>query len=246
MSVEESEMFRIAVCDDYREIRAEVKELLLKYSIKKDLDYYVDDYENGEALLAANKEFDLIIMDYQFQKGQDNGIDIAKRIRRDNKEVAIVFLSSFPDIVFESFEVDAYRFLVKPIDESRFFRTLDDLIRDLESDDILLVKVDGMNHFIKGKKISFVEGDGKYCIIHFIDKSVSLESRETLSGVEKRLSEKTFFRCHKSYLVNMKYIASYNHTDVILENGEVLYISKLKYKSFCMAYAKYLLEHKRI
>ena len=103
-----------------------------------------------------------------------------------------------------------------------------------------------MNHFIKGKKIAFVEGEGKYCIIHFVDKRDSLESHETLSDVERRLSKKSFFRCHKSYLVNMRYISSYSHTDVILENGEVIYISKLKYKPFCKAYAQYLLEQKRI
>ena len=168
--------------------------------------------------------------------------EIAKEIRKVNKEIMIIFLSSYPNIVFESFEVGTFRFLVKPIVEEKFFQAMDDLLKHFETDDVLTVKVDGTSYFIQGKQIAYIEGDGKNCIVQFIDKDDPLEIHETLSAVEGRLSEKKFFRCHKSFLVNLAYVASYNHTDVILENDETLMISRQRYKPFAEAYSRFLAE----
>ena len=73
-----------------------------------------------------------------------------------------------------------------------------------------------------------------------------LECNETLSSIMERLSERLFYRCHKSFLVNMKYVESFNHTDLMLQNKESIMISRQKYKSFCDAYSEFLVKSKAI
>ncbi|MCR5641392.1 MAG: LytTR family DNA-binding domain-containing protein [Lachnospiraceae bacterium] len=239
-------MLRVAICDDSEFMRNETKKCLLKYGVQKNLDYTVKLFENGETMLQTVNDFDLVFLDYEFEDKGADGLTIAKAVRKENKDIMIIFLSSYPNVVFQSFEVGTFRFLVKPIEEDKFFQAMDDLLKQYETDEVLTVKLDGMNYFIQGKQISYIEGDGKNCIIHFIDKADTLEVHETLSAIEGRLSEKIFFRCHKSFLVNLCYVASYNHTDLFLENEEALMISRQKYKPFTEAYGCFLAEQKGI
>lgn len=233
-------VIRIAICDDSAYIREETRKYILKYSFKNDFEYSLDEYDSGEELLGSNRIYDLIFMDYQFEKTKLDGISIAKELRRQRIEATIIFLSSYPGVVFQTFEVGTFRFLVKPIEEDKFNDAINSFLNTMEKEQILTVRMNGMNHFIKENAISYVEGYGKYCIIHFVDKRERLECHETLASVESRLPFNHFYRCHKSFLVNLKYVASYNRTDLILENGESILISRNQYKEFTEAYADYL------
>lgn len=237
-------MIRVAICDDSEYMRAKTKKCILKYSVQKNIDFSMKEYSTGEDLLADEVEFDIIFMDYQFENNGVDGITISKKIRERNKDVAIIFLSSFPGVVFQSFEVGTFRFLTKPIEEDKFFRAVDDYIKTLEKDNMLSIRLDGDNYFIKESRIMYVEGFGKYCIIHLDGVAEEeIECHETLSAIENRLLSNSFFRCHKSYLVNMKYIESYNHTDIELEGNQSVQVSRNKYKGFCTAFTNYLSNH---
>ena len=112
-------MVRIAVCDDSDFMRSETKKRILNYSVKKDFDYSLDEYNAGEKLVGSGEKYDLIFMDYEFENKGANGIDIAKKIREYDKNSTIVFASSYPSIVFDTFEVGTFRFLTK-----RFISTI--------------------------------------------------------------------------------------------------------------------------
>lgn len=221
-------------------MREETRKYILKYSFKNDFEYSLDEYDTGENLLASNKTYDLIFMDYQFEKNKLDGISIAKELRIRGIDASIIFLSSYPGVVFQTFEVGTFRFLVKPIEENKFNDAITSFLMTMEEEQVLTVRINGMNHFIKENLISYVEGYGKHCIIHFVDKRENLECHETLASVESRLPLNHFYRCHKSFVVNLKYVASYNRTDLILENGESILISRNQYKEFTEAYSNYL------
>ena len=233
-------MIRVAICDDSEYMRKETDKALFEYCMAKDVDYTAKQFENGESLLKEVTEFDLIFLDYQFENKGKDGMSIAREIRKINAEVTIIFLSSYTNIVYDTFEVAAFRFLVKPIDKEKLYAAMDDYYASLNSDNTLSVKADGVNHYIKDSQISYVEGNGKKSIIHYINRDETIECNETLSAIEERVSSKLFFRCHKSFLVNMKYIDSFSHTDLTLQNGEGIMISRQKYKNFCDGYSDYL------
>ncbi|MCR5640083.1 MAG: LytTR family DNA-binding domain-containing protein [Lachnospiraceae bacterium] len=233
-------MINIAICDDSEFIRKSNEELLVKYSIQRDLDCSIKKYEKGEDLLKDVDQFQLIFLDYQFEEKGANGMVIAKEIRKRNMDVAIIFLSSYTNIVFETFEVAAFRFLIKPLDEEKLYAAMDDFVSRLQWDHAITVKSARSSRFIKENQISYIEASGKNCIIYFINGQETVECTETLSAVEERLSPKLFFRCHKSYLINLKYVESFDHTDLTLQNEEVLPISRQRYKPFSNAYAEFL------
>lgn len=80
--------------------------------------------------------------------------------------------------------------------------------------------------------ILYVEGYGKNCILHFSDSKKDVICSKKLSDIEEKLSKDTFFRCHKSYIVNLKHVDAYSHSDITLDSGETVDISRNKYRDF--------------
>ena len=235
-------MIKIAICDDSQFMRGEIKKRILEFSVKKDFDYTLKEYDAGEKLIGAGEKYDLIFMDYEFENNGANGLDIARMIRGYDKNSTIVFVTSYPSIVFDTFEVGTFRFLTKPINDKKFFDVLDAYLKTLEEDNVLKIRLDGENHFFKESTISYVEGMGKNCIIHFCDGRKEMECHETLGAIEERLSPGKFYRCYKSFLINMAQVESYNHDEVTMSTGEKLLISRLKYKEFNSVYSDFLIK----
>ena len=233
-------MLKIAICDDSEFLRKETANQLFEYFMQNKVDYKIKQFSCGEALLEEINEFDLVFLDYQFEDKGKDGLSIAREIRKINHDVAIIFLSSYTSIVFDTFEVAAFRFLVKPLEKSKLFAVMDDYLKSINDDNVLTIKSEGISYYIKESQISYIEGNGKKCIIHYLNKDKVVECNETLAAVEERLSEGKFYRCHKSFLVNLQYIDNYSHSDLTLQNGEIVMISRQKYKGVCNAYSEYL------
>jgi len=233
-------MIKIAICDDSEYIRKQNEDLIVKYSIQRDLDCSIKQFETGEKLLEAVDEFDLIFLDYQFEDKGADGMEIARRIRGRNSDVTIIFLSAYTNVVFETFSVSAFRFLVKPLEEAKLFEAMDAYVEGLKKDNQIRVKASGAEFVVKEGRIAYLEADDKTCVLHFIDNKGDVTSTETLSALEEKVSGDSFFRCHKSFLVNMKHIDSFTHSDITLQNGMRVPVSRQKYKPFCEAYTDFL------
>lgn len=235
-------MINIAVCDDSDYMRNELKKRILQYSMKKDLDYTIEEYDTGEKLIKSGEKFDLIFMDYEFEDNGANGLEIARKIRQVDKIITIVFVSSYPSIVFDTFEVGTFRFLTKPIDDHKFVEVLDAFMKRINDEDVLKIRLDGVNHFFKESVIAYLEGMGKNCIIHFSDGRDEMKCHETLGAIEERLSSEKFYRCYKSFLINLAHVDSFDRNEVTMDTGEKLQISRLKYKKFNGIYSDYLVK----
>ena len=128
-------MVRIAVCDDSKVMRSDIGNKVLDYSVKKDFEYSLDTFDAGEKLVESGKKYDLIFMDYEFEDNGANGLDIARKIRKHDKNSTIVFVSSYPSIVFDTFEVGTFRFLIKPVDDKKFCEVLDAFMQTMKEED---------------------------------------------------------------------------------------------------------------
>ena len=230
-------MIRIAICDGTECLRNEIKNRILKYSFQKNIDFSVDEYQFGENLLSSEEQYDLIYMDYEFGKGRKNGFEIAREIRNRNRTVNIIFLSSYFSVVFEAFEVRAFRFLLKPIDEAKFYKALDDFIKLSEDDAHLSLRIDGESHMIHKNEIIYIEGKGKNCVLLLNrEKENTLEYKSTLASFDFLLNSSSFFRCHKSFIVNLAFISKYNRTQIELNNADTILISRSRYSEFSQLY----------
>ena len=167
-----------------------------------------------------------------------NGMDIARRMRNKNALCKIVFITNYPDFVFESFEVTPYRFFKKPIFKSEIDSMLIIYIQQQKNLAPIIINDYYGQKTIPSKDIIYVEGDGKYCVIRTITETI--HSSKTVAKAMELLPKYCFFRTHKSYLVNMYYIDRVDNNIIMLINGEKIIISRNNLSSFKKAYLEFV------
>ena len=225
-----------AICDDDEIFRTKLKTFLLDY--KKEHRIHIDilEFEDGNSLLNCNESYDLVFLDYQMPNL--NGMETARILRARKNICSIIFITSFPEFMIESFEVNTYRFLIKPLDTNKLSNDIDCFIKDKKMFSPIVVNVYGEQIVISSEDIIYLEGSGKYCNIRTIDNTV--QSSKTLAGVLKLLPQHCFFRTHKSYAINLYCIVSIKDDFITLNNGEKAKISRNRMSDFKKAYNDFI------
>ncbi|PKM67735.1 MAG: hypothetical protein CVU95_06565 [Firmicutes bacterium HGW-Firmicutes-2] len=236
-------MIMVAVCDDQKSDRQNMKDLLNDYCILKNYDIKIIPFESGEALekyyIMNDFSFDIIFLDIYM--GGMNGIVTAKKIRKLDLESKIIFTTSSPDHALESFEVFPFHYLIKPINKSDFHTTFERAINmiDKEKQKSLLVKIGSCLQTIFFKDILFIESNARILTIYTVtDKSYSFSAK--LDDLQKQLQDSRFNRCHKSYLVNMDYISSLEGHSFKLINNTQIPITQRNYVTIKKIFYDYL------
>ncbi len=227
---------RIAICDDEKIIRQQIRRLVEKQRPG----CLIEDYASGEELLFAKQRFDVIFLDIKL--GGMNGMDTARKIRENRQDGILIFITAIKEYVFEAFEVAAFHYLLKPIEEKKFWevfgRAASERKKQREKEyKKLLVKTKNRSFTINKDDILYVESRRRKAEIHLAE--ASLEVYITMNELERELGG-SFYRCHRGYLVNMAYITEYNGESISLKNGATVYLAKEKYRAFVKAYLHYL------
>ena len=226
----------IAICDDEKVIREQIKEL----AEKEMPDVCAGLYETGDALLAAGKQFGIVFLDIQME-GTD-GIETAKRLRQRDEDTILIFITGIREYVFEAFDVAAFHYLLKPIEEEKFREVFRRAGRELEKRkskrrETVFIKTRNRSFSLEKDSILYIESRGKKVEIHTTGETI--EAYASMNEMEGQLGG-GFFRCHRGYLVNMAYVAEYDSGSITLNNGEYVYLAKEKYGEFVKAYMRYL------
>lgn len=226
----------VAICDDEAFFREELRSILVAYKAERRLHIDVYQYPNGEALLADKKVFDIVFLDQQMPGL--NGMQVARTLRSRNITCSIVFVTSYPDFVYESFEVQPYRFLRKPIKPEGITGLMNTFIKQQKLLSPITVVNDSEQTVIHAKDILYLEGDGKYCIIR--TNSAVYHRSKTLAQVHEQLPQHCFYRTHKSYVVNLYSIDSFDKGSAALTNGELVKIGRNKVAEFKQVYKQFV------
>ena len=226
----------IAICDDEEIIREQIKEL----TEKEKSGLCMELYETGDALLAFGKQFDIVFLDIQME-GTD-GIETAKRLRQRDEDTILIFITGIREYVFEAFDVAAFHYLLKPIEEEKFREVFRRAGRELEKRkskrrETVFIKTRNRSFSLEKDSILYIESRGKKVEIHTTGETI--EAYASMNEMEGQLGG-GFFRCHRGYLVNMAYVAEYDSGSITLNNGEYVYLAKEKYGEFVKAYMRYL------
>ena len=228
----------IAVCDDEEFFRNDTERRILEYAQVNHLNIHVDKFIDGLELLAADKVFDIVFIDFEMENS--NGLDVARKIRAKNIETKIVFVSSHPDIVFEAIKYKTFRFLVKPVTDESFNESMAAAVKERKTDYIVVVKDDqnDKNVTILERDIIYVQADNIYSIIVTPDRT--FKYMNNISALQSELKSDCFYRSNRSFLVNMNYIQSYDNKEILMSNGHKAVISKLKFKEFKNTYFDFI------
>ena len=227
---------RIAICDDEIPMHDLLKRHLDSYARKRNLSVMYSDYTGGQELLAFPQDLDLIFMDYQMK--DLDGLETARRLRAAHIDTPIIFLTSFPHIVFDTFEVHAYRFLVKPVDPEKLTAAMDGLLSDQSTNQYIVIKDGDLTRRINIDDIIYAEASDKYCFVRTTEEGFVY--KKTLAEFESMLPEDRFFRSHRTYLVGFRHVVSHTETMIVLDNQEKAIISKLKRTPFKKAFQDYI------
>ncbi len=229
-------MLTVAVCDDNTEFTEYISRL-----VKSLLpDCTVSLYFSGEALTEAEKRFDIIFLDVKMN-GMD-GLKTAEKIRETDPETIIIFISGIRDHVFDAFDVNAFHYLLKPPDGEKFkevfLRAVKKAIKRYENErHRFFIKTKGKSITLYAEDIIYLENEMRKISVHTQNETVTFYG--AMSEAEKQLGD-DFYRCHRSYLVNMAFVTEYDSENIFLENGEKIYMAKEKYRDFVKNYMRFL------
>lgn len=227
---------KIAICDDEQVIREEINSMLNEFFLTHNMTCTVDQFPTGESFVKVNSDYDLVFMDYQLTDG--NGIDFAKQVREENNKIFIIFSTSYQEHVFESFTLDTFRYLVKPISKQSVFDALTAFVRLYQTDRKIIINTLDKDYYVDADEVMYIEADKKYTTVR--TTAGYHKSYRGISKYEAEINNSHFYRTHRSYIVNMKYISVIEKKTISLTNGEKIVISPKNYDEFIKSYMGYL------
>ena len=231
---------KIAVCDDDSAAREHIISLINKQIT----DAEILSFSGGEELLDSRTDADICFLDVEMKKM--SGMDAARLIRQRQSETdcppsIIIFITGYEKYMNDAFDVSAFHYLLKPINEEKFCTVFGRALKELSAAEerarkYVLIKNSGVQQKIYIRDIYYIESANKKVIIHTADGTLEcygkMEEFEQMTG-------SGFYRCHRCYLVNMEKITSYNVDTISVVNGDKLILAQKKYTDFVRQYMKY-------
>lgn len=234
-SYKETKM-RIAICDSNITFLKHLKSIIYTYCEKRRFDFVVDCFCKGEEMLASGIKYNVAFIG--FDLCGDDGLQIAKAMRKENSFTAIIFISDDMHFVFEAFKVNPYRFMLKPVEKTELYSVMDDFFDEYGNDYPLWIKNREDTVCLNTGDIYYLEADNKHCFIHL--EKEKIHCNRTMARVFEVLPKNSFFKINRAFIVNLNFIAKYNNDLVYLKNGENLHISRNYFKSFKDRYFEFI------
>ena len=223
-------MIHIAICDDEPCMSDALRQMVSAFFCGKNIDTMITQYTSGEQLLRSQKKIDILFLDIQM--GGVSGMETAKKLRRRKFKGFLIFITVLREMVFDAFEVQAFDYLVKPIDETRFEHMMGRLLSSLQDAGGagLLIQKGYESSIIPFEDIVFCEIIDRKVYVHLVSSEI-IDFYDRIDHLETKLDD-SFFRCHRSFLIHLKYLKSYKNGTAYMENGKEIPVSRLRSKEF--------------
>ena len=231
-------MICIAICDDEKHMSDHIRAMASDFFRKKNREIHFRIFLSGEELLSYDGQIDILFLDIQM-KGMD-GIETARKLRNSKFRGFLIFITVLKEMVFQSFEVQAYDYLVKPVEEKQFEKTMERLYASMQNagEDSLLVQKGYEGRIIREEEIVFCEVIDRKIYLNLTSGEV-VDYYERIENLETKLCSH-FFRCHRSYLINLKHLKGYKNGTACMDNGKEVPVSRLRSKEFSSVVLQYM------
>lgn len=235
-------MIEIAICDDEKEVRSYLSALVKA----QEPECEITEYASADEYLSQGAEPDLLFLDVALNASASDmsGMELAKEIRNSEfiKQPIIIFVTSYEKYVYDAFDVNAFQYLIKPVNEQKFAKVFDRAVKQIlqeteQKKKLLTIRYGGAGRSLAFDSIYYIESRNHKVAIHM--KDGELEYYAKIGDLEKELRGQ-FYRIHKGFLINLFHVEEYSRTQVTLTNGEKLPLSKYKYDDFVKAHLRFM------
>lgn len=241
---------KIAVVEDEKPHAAMLTGLLEAWLKKNKVEFCIREFPNAASFLfewEQDQAWEVLFFDIQMPGL--SGVELARRIRKENRRIALVFVTGITDYLLEGYEVEALHYLVKPVDEAKIDSCMERVFRrcrELEKREAILTearelvggeKSSRINLRLMPEDIVYIEAVTHNTELHTAEKCYVV--REGINVWRERLPEEVFCFCHRSYLVNLLYVAQLEKEAVILDDGRQIPLSRKNYKDVNQAFIRF-------
>lgn len=231
-------MLQVAVLEDEQESRVQIKRCLERYQAENHAEWDMDYFSSGaELLFSGASGYDMLLMDIEMP--QMSGIEVARRVRREDQHVAIVFITNMANYALQGYEVEAMDFIVKPYTYEVFQFRMDRVVHRVErkkSNRAVLLTSNDQVYRVLLSELLYVEVAQHTLIYHTEQGEIAV--RGSMREAEKALMPYGFCKCSQSYLIHLRFVTRVKDDEVFL-NKERIHISRGSKKELIRALAEY-------
>ncbi len=219
---------RLAICDDSSADRDYVEAMVRRWVQARGAAVEIRQYTSAENFLFRAPDdggADLLLLDIEM--GDMDGVTLAKKLRRDNETMQIVFITGYSDYIAEGYEVSALHYLMKPVKEEKLFSVLDRAAEKLRKDEkVLYMELPGETVRVPIYAIRYADVQGNYVSVH---AERTYTAKMTLRELEGSLDDR-FYRVGRSAIVNLSRIARVTRTEIFLSDGSSIPLPRGAYE----------------
>lgn len=218
---------KIAVCDDNETELSDTRNKL--EAAYKSLDLVIFTFDSGKKLIKSMKDtsYDLIILDIEMP--ETDGMTVAAEIRKSGLDTPVVFLTSHLEYALKGYEVNALRYLTKPVREEQLSEIINHLIARSSDTKKIILKNDYETLFVSVSDIIYMEAQNQD--IRIVTQNGEYLQRYNIKDFENELKNYCFVRCHRSYIINISHAAGISRREVRMDNGHTVPLSRTREKS---------------
>lgn len=244
--MEDGLLLKAAVCEDDTVQRRNLRHMLEQWGERCGVRLVISDYATSEAFLYdwdSRPDFDILLLDIDLGGGM-SGMELARRVRQQDENIVILFITGLTEYMPQGYDVQAFHFLVKPLARERLCEVLDKALAAVDKkEEFLLVRYETSAERIPLSRILYIEAFShrtELCAIPLDPRQGMTERREIRMGMkelEEALPSPVFFRCHRSYIVNLQYVCRLcGKGEVILDYAGSIPVSRKQEKALYQAF----------
>ncbi|MDO4465934.1 MAG: LytTR family DNA-binding domain-containing protein [Bacillota bacterium] len=222
-------MVKILIVEDDINDRNSLDYLLRSFLSSRQIEYEIDFLNDDKEILKISFVYDFIFLDMEVNS--KSGIEIGKEIRKSNAHSHIIITSSFQKYLIEGYAINADRYFLKPIQQSHFNMEMENIFNRYFHNDLGIMDPKLSKSKIYFKDVLYIDFSNRKSFIK-LENGKDIETPYTLSYWEEKLQDNYFCKCNRYFLVNLLKVDSMNRTEVFLENGNILDLSRKYRESF--------------
>lgn len=234
---------KLAIIEDEQTHRELLSNYLQEWGTERSVSLCGRGFPNAESFLFVweeERDFDVLFVDIQMK--EMNGMEMARKIRQQDPDIAIVFTTGIADYMEEGYEVEALHYLLKPLSRKKLFQCMDKVLKRSSREEFILIQAGEELQKLAVERVMYVEARGHGCVVEYVPRAgeiVQIEASESISELEKKLEKYGFVKCHRSYLCRIGSIQRIDRTELVLDDGSRIPVSRRLYSQVNRAFIQY-------